>query len=65
MKILCNCNSKWEKDSSSLKNSVFQLVVVGKGKEEIDLGVCCKCGKFRWINPQYENMMFDLRGMNT
>lgn len=67
MKFLCNCTSKWEFDLSSAENSVFQLML--GDFREFHNGpyfsiVCERCKLDMWVNPQYENMMFDLKGMN-
>lgn len=59
MKLFCRCNCTWEIDYAPAYLSAFQYVLVTEIPD-----MCLKCDTYYWYNPQYENMLFDLREMN-
>lgn len=61
MKLFCNCNSEWYIDWSELNTEQLMLGECRNGKN-----ISCKnCDYDFWYNADYENMMFDLKYMNT
>lgn len=58
MKLFCDCNSDW------INGNNRQVTGTGS-RERISLGQCGKCGYMRWYDADYENMMHDLRRMNS
>ena len=61
MKLFCECNSEWISGQSSDPRFRFQSVQFIPKDDRMS---CNICGYNCWIEPHYENMMFDLRRMN-
>ena len=62
MKLFCNCNSKW---ITSLSPNASRQLVGPETRTGHTLGGCPTCGLRYWIEADYENMMHDLKSMNT
>ena len=59
MKLFCECTMPdVEVDYEAYTDSCIQY-------QDSGLAFCPECSDYCWFNPQYENMMFDLRSMNT
>lgn len=59
MKKFCECNSEW----SFVKDESVQLTLCQAHTSEEPV-LCSSCHFYMWYNPQYENMMYDLKWMN-
>lgn len=58
MKKHCFCTTKWDVQCEEPEDSVQQFADPRK------IPSCLRCTAIYWVNPQYEDMMFDLREMN-
>ncbi len=56
MKLFCECNSEW--DDMGQVGLSCRLNCLG-------LPLCDGCCLYPWHDADYENMMFDLREMNS
>ena len=61
MKLFCQCSAEWVPDQEFDLRFRFQSTQYVPLEE---IKVCPKCYFILWIEPHYENMMFDLRRMN-
>lgn len=62
MKWFCECNSEWETEQSDDLRFRYQSPSF---KDETDPShKCSVCKYYKWREPHYENMMYDLRDMN-
>ena len=61
MKKLCNCNSSWHDTPHRWSDKI----VIARPREVTGIIACTHCGMNPWYDADYENMMFDLRSMNT
>lgn len=67
MKIQCRCTISKETFMEYLNNGIPMSYedshqYINKGEYDC---ICGQCGVFYFIDPRYENEMFDLRSMNT
>lgn len=63
MKLFCNCNSNWIisiDDKCTTRQIVTDMFQKGISARE-----CEKCTYNPWIDADYENMMHDLKQMNS
>jgi len=61
MKLFCQCNSTW-----IVTPGYESRQINGTGTiERKTFGMCPECGYYFWIEADYENMMHDLREMNS
>jgi hypothetical protein len=68
MNKFCGCNSEWE--FQGFKDGSAYLIQLNYTPEFTDVNysnvlLCHKCGYWRWYDVYYENMMYDLRSMNS
>ena len=64
--ILCGCKPEWVSPTE---------IIIGEVRTQLDHqfindgsefdSICPKCGFYYQFNPLYENMLYDLRSMNT
>jgi len=61
MTLFCECNSKW---IFSTKADESEQIMRSESPflEDIECPECCF---YKWYNPQHENMMHDLKEMNS
>lgn len=64
MQLWCNCNSKWVNHLTLAYFIVWGNRQVTKRQDVGGYGLCYHCDLYKWIDADYENMMYDLRGMN-
>ena len=63
--ILCGCNLEWVDPTERIMGEVYTNLdhqFINNGSE-FD-SICPKCNFWYQFNPQYENMLYDLRSMN-
>jgi len=58
---MCNCNSEF------ISNSDYwiHLQIMGSECQIKQSEYCDDCGNYTWFDADYENMMFDLKNMNS
>lgn len=56
--LFCECNSEWITGYTELRQTQKDFQVCH------GYGQCPTCLFNKWLNPQYENHMFDLKEMN-
>lgn len=65
MKLFCGCNREWVVDQPEDDDRFrFQSCTYSHGIGKKYTTYCPVCEMFTWIEPHYENMMFDLKNMN-
>lgn len=62
MKLFCECNSEWVIWWHDKTN---RLVTGAGTSRKVSFGLCRMCDFFFWIDADYENMMHDLKAMNS
>lgn len=65
MKKFCECNSKWITGLCfDTRGLCVQITLSSRHTNDFP-EICPQCQFYKWYNPQYENMMYDLKGMNS
>ena len=59
MKLFCECNSRWD------RTEIGAPTHIRRQKLDMPANECLKCGMCKWYEADRENMMFDLKSMNS
>lgn len=66
MKLFCLCTIEWVIDFEPKSNRQIQAnYTKDAAKSDKNQQYCLECGYWKWYDADYENMMFDLRSMNS